>query len=210
AGADVARIAAAVDLLVEVAEDHRVPAAVLLELVVERDGGAPARVAHGAVRYGVEESLVQLRIGPRVEQPAVGGQAVAARATDLLIPGLDVLRHVAMHDVAHVRLVDAHAERDRRDDDVDVIARERVLVARTLCVRQARVIRHGAHALRAQELARLLDTLARHAVDDAALALVRTHQRQHLRARVAALSLLAHADAQVRPEERALVAGRLY
>ena len=58
------------------------------------------------------------------------GQPVPARAPDLLIPGLDVLGQVAVDHEAHVRLVDAHAEGDRRDDDVDLVARERVLMVR--------------------------------------------------------------------------------
>ena len=45
-----------------------------------------------------------------------------------------------MNDEPHVGSVDAHAERDGRDDDVGPFAEERILVAAALVVRQAGVI----------------------------------------------------------------------
>ena len=75
------------------------------------------------------EAIVRQHVGPRVEQHAVARQAVAAGAADLLVVALDRPRHVAVDHVADVRLVDAHAEGDGGDHDVDLVAREGVLDA---------------------------------------------------------------------------------
>jgi hypothetical protein len=72
-----------------------------------------------------------------------------------------------VRDEAHVRLVDAHAERDRRDHDDAVLSEEARLVAGPHPGIQPRVIRQGVDALRAQVLGRLLDRLAAERVDDA-------------------------------------------
>ena len=52
-----------------------------------------------------------------VQQQRVRRIAVAAGAADLLVVRLRAVRHVEVHDEAHVRPVDAHAERDRRHHD---------------------------------------------------------------------------------------------
>ena len=151
-----------------------------------------------------------LHVGPGIEEQAVAGQAVATRAPHLLIPGLDVLREIAVDDEAHVRLVDPHPERDGRHHHVHLVAPERLLIARALLVRQAGVVGHRAHAVGAQIGGRLVHRAAREAVDDPALPRGTTlaHQREDLAAGFA-VPLLAAADPQVRPEERALEAGRL-
>ena len=64
-----------------------------------------------------------------VRHPGVGRQAVAAGAARLLVIALDAFRQVEVRDEAHVGLVDAHAERDRRDHHDAVVAEEAVLVA---------------------------------------------------------------------------------
>ena len=54
---------------------------------------------------------------PAVEQQRVRRIAVASRAADLLVVRLRAVRHVEMHDEAHVGPVDPHAEGDRRHHD---------------------------------------------------------------------------------------------
>ncbi len=76
-----------------------------------------------------EEAVVAEHVGVRVEEHAVGGDAVAPGAADLLVVRLERARHVAVDHVADVRLVDAHPERDRRDHDVAVVVAEGVLRA---------------------------------------------------------------------------------
>ena len=75
-----------------------------------------------------------------------------------------------MGDEAHVRLVDAHAERDRRDDDQAVFLEEPLLRATAVISGHAGVIGDGGAPLVGQPLRGFLDALARQAVDDAGIA----------------------------------------
>ncbi len=77
-----------------------------------------------------------------------------------------------MDDVAHVGLVDAHAERDGGDDDIDPLHEKIVLVARAGGGVHPGVVSPGLDAVGDQQLGELLDLLAAEAVDDAALTLV--------------------------------------
>ena len=71
---------------------------------------------------------------------ARAGSAVAARAAGLLVPGLERRRDADVGDGPHVRLVDAHAERVRRDDDVEVAVHEPPLHRRAALAGEARVV----------------------------------------------------------------------
>src|SRR5829696_1506343 len=62
-----------------------------------------------------------------VEEHGFGRLAVAPRAPDLLVVGVDGVARVVVEDEAYVRLVDPHAERGRGHDDVDVSLHERPL-----------------------------------------------------------------------------------
>ena len=64
------------------------------------------------------EEAPQAEVLRAVEQHDLGGLAVAAGAPDLLVVGVQRLGDVGVEDPAHVGLVDAHAERGRRDDHV--------------------------------------------------------------------------------------------
>jgi RNA polymerase primary sigma factor len=75
-----------------------------------------------------------------------------------------------MRDEPHVRLVDPHAERDGRDDEVGLVLEEGVLIAVTFFVRKPRVVGDRPHLLAAEGRRHLVDLLAADAVDDAALA----------------------------------------
>ena len=115
-------------------------------------------------------AAAQLDVAGAVKRERFGRQAVAAGAADLLIIGFDRGRHVGVKHEAHVGLVDAHAEGDRRADDDAVLLQEDVLVVRAHDVVEAGVIgQRPAPAL--GELARqLFGAPARGAIDDAALA----------------------------------------
>ncbi len=63
-----------------------------------------------------------------VDHPRLGRFAVATGAAGFLIVGLDALRQIEMRDEAHVGFVDAHAERDGRDDHHRVVAQKAVLI----------------------------------------------------------------------------------
>ena len=107
-----------------------------------RRGAVPAADA-GGVALHVAQQLAALgaqlavplehhaplqEVGGRVDEHALGLEAVAAGAAGLLLVVLERLRRAGVHDEAHVGAVDAHAEGDRGDDDVDVFVEERVLV----------------------------------------------------------------------------------
>ena len=83
----------------------------------------------------------------RIDQHALGRQAVAAGAARLLLVVLERSRRAGVHDEAHVRSIDAHAERDGGDDDVGALVEERLLVPAAHVVRQAGVIRQRAQPL---------------------------------------------------------------
>ena len=146
----------------------------------------------------VDEVALRHDVLRRVEQQALARLAVAARAPRLLVVGLDVLRHVVVEHVAHVALVDAHAERVRRDDDCEVVVEEIVLHARALLVAESRVVAAGGDVLFREVLVELVDLLARGGVDDACLALVR---EDVARGEVALLHAAAHLEIEVRPVE---------
>lgn len=64
----------------------------------------------------IQHVLVPLDVGVSVVQDAVRARAVAARAARLLVVALHGLGQAVVDHEAHVRLVDAHAERDRCAD----------------------------------------------------------------------------------------------
>ncbi len=64
------------------------------------------------------------------KQQALARQTVAPGAPGFLVVALDVLRQIVVNDEADVRLVDAHAEGDRRADDVHFVAQKELLVLR--------------------------------------------------------------------------------
>ena len=74
-----------------------------------------------------------------------------------------------MGNKAHIRFVNAHAERNRGDHDNAVLPQESGLPGRTLLLRQTRVIRHRINALLTQVIRKLLRRLARQTVDNARL-----------------------------------------
>ena len=94
-----------------------------------------------------EEPLPRDDVGPRVEQETFTRQTVAPGAADLLVPRLDIRGHVPMDYEPHVGLVDAHAERDRSHDHVDIIPGERVLLPSPLGLLHAGMVRNRTHAL---------------------------------------------------------------
>ncbi len=81
-------------------------------------GHAPFRRGQAFVDLGAAQADV---VGPKQRQ-RLGGRAIAARAADFLIIGLDRLGQVGMGDPADIGLVDPHAEGDRRHDDQTVLA----------------------------------------------------------------------------------------
>ena len=122
-----------------------------------------------------------------VGHPSFRWLAVAAGAAGFLVVGLDAFRQVEVGDEAHVGLVDAHAESDRRAHDQAVLAQEAALVGSPLVGRQAGVVGQCRVALSGQPGGGFLDLLARQAIDDAGLAFTAAEEAEQLLARVVLL-----------------------
>ena len=95
-----------------VLRDHQLVARRACEQLVEQ-----SRERLAARRVAVGEVLEHRHVVGAGEQLARRRLAVAPGAADLLRVALESLGQVVVVDVAHVGLVDAHAERDRRDHD---------------------------------------------------------------------------------------------
>ena len=121
------------------------------------------------VRFLIDETLELDRVGGIEEQQALARQPVAAGAPGLLIIALDVLRQIVVQDEAHVGLVDAHAEGDRRADDAHLIAQETLLLRRAVLGGHAGVITAGRDPVRLQVRGEGVGRLAAQTVDDPAV-----------------------------------------
>ena len=88
-----------------------------------------------------------------------------------------------MDDVGNVRLVDAHAEGVRGDHDGAAVADEILLILPSLVRAESGVVARGGETAALQQLADLLDALARGTVDDAALVPAFFEQLEQLSAR---------------------------
>ena len=81
---------------------------------------------HGNIGIvALKEEIVRAAVGIGVHQDRRARAAVAAGAADLLVVAFHAAGQRGVDDGADVRLVDAHAEGDGRDDDVE-LAREEI------------------------------------------------------------------------------------
>ena len=110
-------------------------------------GGVALHVAQQAapldaqLAVALEHHAPLQEISGRGDQHALGFEAIASGAAGFLLIVLERLRRAGMQHEADVRSIDAHAERDRGDDDVHVLVEERVLIAVPLVVREPGVVR---------------------------------------------------------------------
>ena len=114
------------------------------------------------------------------EQQTLTRQTVASGAARFLVVALDVFRQVVMNHEAHVRFVDAHAERDGGANHPDFIAQKQLLIAGAVAGLHASVIRRGLHAIGGQPCGDALGRLAALAVNDSALVRARANERERL------------------------------
>ena len=93
------------------------------------------RAASDASEFGgsgivaLEEEVVHLAVGVGVEEHGARGLAVASGAADLLVVGFDAAGKRGVDDGADVGFVDAHAEGDGGDDDLELAGEEVALDA---------------------------------------------------------------------------------
>ena len=133
----------------------------------------------------VDEIIDLCDVRITVEQGAIRGQSVASCASDLLIITLDALRQIEVNDEAHIRLVDAHAERDGGDDDLRVVADERLLILFSFDILQPRVIRTCGIFFGGEIRGEFVHLLARETINDARLVFVAIEEFDHLTDRLA-------------------------
>ena len=122
-----------------------------------------------------------------VAHPCFGRLAVAPGPAGFLVVGLDRGRHIHMGDIAHVGLVDAHAEGDGGHEAKLFLLEEGVLVGAAHRSRQARMIGQCPDAFLVQPRSDVLDLGPRQAIDDAAFAVVAGEEGQQLLAGIVAL-----------------------
>ena len=126
-------------------------------------------------------------IGHAIGHPDIRRQSVAAGAPGLLIIGLDRAGQIEMGDIAHIGLVDAHAEGDGCHQAEVLFFQEGILIGIAHGAVHAGMIGERPDALRVQPGGGVLDLGARQAIDDAARALVAREEAQELLARLVAL-----------------------
>src|SRR5687767_12284104 len=76
-----------------------------------------------------------------IQQQAMCRQTVAPCTSDLLVITFNTLRQIKMDHEAHIRLIDAHAKCNRRDDDLRVVPDEGFLVVPACMVFKPGMIR---------------------------------------------------------------------
>ena len=132
-------------------EDRPDPIGLRVEIaerqVVDTAFGRGRLQPNGDARDGVvvdlralDEEHVQGLVAPLGEEQRLRGHPVAPGATRLLVVGLDGSGHGGVRDRPHVGLVDTHAERVRRHDDIHVTGHEAPLSFGTLLAAEPRVV----------------------------------------------------------------------
>ena len=198
--ADVAPAAILVaQLLAEVTQQLPPPADVVRRVADHRVEFLHGNFSLRRVLDLVDEEANLRNVGPAVEQDATGLVAVAARAADFLVVALDVLRQIGVQHETNIRLVDAHAEGDRRHDHLRLVALEGVLNTSALVGLEPRVVGQGTQALLLEKGGRPLHAVARPPVDNTRLAGPRLDELQDLMVDAA---LGANLEIEVRPIER--------
>ena len=113
-------------------------------------------------------------------QNAVGVLAVATRAPRLLIIALQILRHIIMDDVSHIRLIDPHSEGIGRVHDPLAVIDKIVLILPAFLILQPGMVSRGGEAFITKGFADLFHSFACRAINDARLPCSLSHQSKQL------------------------------
>ena len=105
--------------------------------------------------FALHKLVELLEIQRAVERHTEALAAVSAGASGLLVVALQALGDVVVDDVAHIGLVDTHAEGDGGHDDVDALHDEVVLRLGPLCAVHAGMIRTRIDIVRTKHLGQL-------------------------------------------------------
>ena len=144
----VVAVAARLARFAEIREQPHAPASRRFAQAEQRVELAGLHALVRVVGVGFVDHLALLHdVAETVGHPRVRRHAVAARAARFLVIAFDALRQVEVSDEAHVRFVDAHAERDRRAHHDPFLALKHLLMLLADFELHAGVIRQRAHAL---------------------------------------------------------------
>ena len=116
---------------------------------------------NSSLATSVDHAALVHHVLQAIDHPGVGGQAVAPGTAGFLVVAFDVLGHVQVRDEAHVGLVDAHAEGNRRHHHHAVFAQESVLALLAQAGVQPGVVGHGLDAGALQHLPAISSTRLR-------------------------------------------------
>jgi hypothetical protein len=109
---------------------QRLAAAAALVFGITDNGIQLLDSSHALVAFLLVDEILELgRVAVAVEQQAVRRKAVTPGAANFLIVAFNAFRQIVMHDKAHIRLVDAHAESDGRHHDLHIVADKGFLIA---------------------------------------------------------------------------------
>src|SRR5437867_7141113 len=78
----------------------------------------------------VDELCLLDHIAGAEKQDTIARQSIASGAPGFLVVAFDVFWQIIMDDIAHVWLVDAHSERDRRTNHAYFVAQKKLLILR--------------------------------------------------------------------------------
>ena len=188
----------AVEHLAEVPEQLRASALAAFGVVQHAFELRERNLPFARVGLFVDEAQLLHAIAGAEEKQALARQAVAPGAARLLIIAFETLWQIVVDDEAHVRFVDAHAERDGGAHDPHFVAEESLLIARAIRRLHARVIGRRRDAIESQARRQILGRLAGETIDDAAFVRSFTQQGNNLRV---SLGLGGDAVAEIRPVE---------
>ena len=141
------------------------------------------------------------RVARAREQERLARLAVPSGAADHLDVPLERVRVVDEADEPHIGLVDAHAERRRRDDRLRLSGHEVVLNARALLGLEARVVVLGPESVAAEDARELLGRAPRARVHDRGAAAQRAKPLDEDRDAVLRVGDLLHVVAEVRAHD---------
>src|SRR5208283_560656 len=141
-----------------------------------------------------------LRIGAAVQEEALGRFPVTACPSGLLVIGFEGFGEIVVDNEAYIRLVDPHAERDGRTDDLHGVFQKSVLHALPLLPGKARVVSGCGKTPLPEFAGKLRSPVPAHAVDDPGFVPVPADETSELSQRVL---LSGHPVRQVLPVETA-------
>src|SRR5205823_8161585 len=109
-------------------------------------------------------------VGAAIYKDALRGQPIAPGTPRFLLVVLRRTRRGGMRDESHVRAIDAHPERDRRHDDVGLLAEKGFLMPASNLVCETGMIRQRAMSFLLQPFGQRFDLAPRRAVHDSGFA----------------------------------------